>query len=142
MEPQQNVSVAGHPKNHLYIDIGVFVHNLFNQELLGSIIQLDWIIKIQAGGKPIHLSQIGPFHKALWHLPLLVNDYHYDENTITNLLPLAKLVDEYYIFCNTTIDNVIYVQSKDNGKYIQFQRDFKYSLCYMGISDANVGGHC
>ena len=65
LKPQQDVSVVGHPKNHLYIDSGESVHILFNRLLLGGLTQLDRVIKIQAGGKPIHLSQIGSLHKAL-----------------------------------------------------------------------------
>ena len=114
MEPQREISGAGHPKNRLYINNGVSVHIIFNQELLGGLIQLDWIIKIQAGGKPIHLSQTESLHKALRHLPLSINDYHYDENAIIILLLFAKLADEYYIICNTRIDDAIYVQSKDS----------------------------
>ena len=56
IEPEQDFSVAGHPKNCLYIDSGTFVHIQFNQELLGGLIQLDRVIKIQAGGRPIYLS--------------------------------------------------------------------------------------
>ena len=69
--------------------------------------ELDRVIKIQASGKPIHLSQIGSLHKALQHLPFPVNDYHYDKNEITNLLSFTKVADEYYIICNTRVDDVI-----------------------------------
>ena len=55
---QRLVSVAGYPKNHLYINSGASIHILFKRELLGGLIKLDRVIKIQAGGKPIHLSQI------------------------------------------------------------------------------------
>ena len=65
LTPQRLVSVAGHPKNRLYIDSGASVHILLNQELLGGLIKQDWIIKIQAGGKPIHLSQIRSLHNTL-----------------------------------------------------------------------------
>ena len=54
--PQHLASVAGHPKNRLYINSGASIHILFNKELLGGIVNLDKSIKIQAGGKPIHLS--------------------------------------------------------------------------------------
>ena len=81
---------------------------------------LDKSIKIQAGGKPIHLSQIGSLHKALRHLLLPVSTYHYSENAIANLLSFAKLAEDYYIICNTRIDNAIFVQSKDDGKYLRF----------------------
>ena len=56
LTPQRLASVAGHPKNRLYIDSGASIHILFNKELLGGIVDLDKSIKIQAGGKPIHLS--------------------------------------------------------------------------------------
>ena len=71
--PQRLASVAGHPKNCLYIDSGASIHILFNKELLGGIVDLNKSIKIQAGGKPIHLSQIGSLHQALRHLPLPVS---------------------------------------------------------------------
>ena len=99
--PQRLVSVAGHPKNHLFIDSGASLHIIFNRELLGGLIKLDRAIKIQAGGKPIHLSQIGSLHKVLRQLPLPVSACHYNENVIANLLSFSKLADEYYIICNT-----------------------------------------
>ena len=61
--PQRLGSVVGHLKNRLYIDSGASIHFLFNKELLGGIVNLDKSIKIQAGGKPIHLSQIGSYTK-------------------------------------------------------------------------------
>ena len=63
--PQRLSSVAGHPKNCLYIDSGASIHILFNKELLGSIVNIHKSVKIHAGGKPIHLSQIGSLHQAL-----------------------------------------------------------------------------
>ena len=56
LKPQQEVSLAGHPKNCFYISSSAFLHILFNRELLGGLIQLDQIIKIQAYDKPIYLS--------------------------------------------------------------------------------------
>ena len=44
--PQRLASVAGHPKNRLYIDSGASIHILFNKELLGGIVDLDKSIKI------------------------------------------------------------------------------------------------
>ena len=35
--PQRMTSVAGHPKNRLYIDSGASLHILFNKELLGNL---------------------------------------------------------------------------------------------------------
>ena len=58
-------SVAGHPKNRLYIDSGASLHILFNKELMGGLQDLDRPLKIQAGGKPIHMSQVGFLHQAL-----------------------------------------------------------------------------
>ena len=71
-----------------------------------------------------------------------MSTYHYSKNTIANLLSFAKLADNYYIICNTRIDNAIYVQSKDDGKYLRFQRDHKFDLYYMDISKANCDEHC
>ena len=58
-------SVAGHPKNRLYIDSGASLHILFNKEIMGGLQNLDSPLKIQAGGKPIHMSQVGSLHQAL-----------------------------------------------------------------------------
>ena len=57
--PQRVRSVAGHPKNRLYIDSGASVHILFNQELLEGIQDLDRPLAIAAGGKNFKLSQTG-----------------------------------------------------------------------------------
>ena len=135
---QRLISVARHQKNRLYINSGASLHIIFNRELLGGLIKFNRPIKIQAGGKPIHLSQIGLLHKALRHLPLPVSKYHYSENTIANLLLFAKIADDCYIICNTKVNDAIYVQSKDDGKYLRFQRDPKFNLYYMDISEANV----
>ena len=35
-----------------------------------------------------------------------------------------------------------YVQSKDDGKYLQFQRDHTFNLYYMDISKADGDEHC
>ena len=111
-------SVAGHPRNRLYIDSGASLHILFNKELMGELHNIDKPLKIQPGGKPFHIKQIGSLHQALRHQPLPVTAYHYNETAIANLLLFAKLADEYYIICNTRIDDGIYVQSKDDGNYL------------------------
>ena len=80
-----------------------------------------------------------------------MSTYHYSKNAIANLLSfaklvklakLAKLVDNYYIICNARIDNAIYVQSKNYGEYLRFQRDHKFDLYYMDISEADGDKHC
>ena len=111
-------SVAGYPKNRLYMDSGVSLHILFNKELLGELHNIDKPLKIQAGGKLFHIKQIESLHQALSHLPLPVISYHYSETAISNLLLFAKLADKYYIICNIRIDDVIHMQNKDNGKYL------------------------
>ena len=50
-----------------------------------------------------------------------------------------KLVDEYYIIFNMRVNNAIYVQSKDNRKYLLFQRDPNFNLYYM---DMKIEDHC
>ena len=65
LTPQRLASAAGHSKNRLYINSGVSIHILFNKELLGGVVNLNRPLKIHAGGKPIHLSQIGSLHQAL-----------------------------------------------------------------------------
>ena len=54
----------------------------------------------------------------------------------------AKLADEYYIICNTRTDDAIYVQSKDDSKYLQLQRDHNHILYYIDISEAELDEHC
>ena len=71
-----------------------------------------------------------------------MSTYHYSENAIANLLSFTKLADDYYIICNTRIDDAIYVQSKDDGKYLQFQRSHKFNLYYIDISEADKDEHC
>ena len=114
-------SVTGHSKNRLYIDNSASLHILFNKELMGELHNIDKPLKIQAGGKTFHIKQIGSLHQTLRHLSLPITAYHYSETAIANLLLFAKLADKYYIIYNTRIDNAIYVQSKNNGKYLQIQ---------------------
>ena len=75
--PQRMTSVAGHPKNQLYIDSGASLHILFNKELQGELHNIDKPLKIQAGGKPFQIIQIRSLHQALRHLPIPVTAYHY-----------------------------------------------------------------
>ena len=116
LDPRQKVNVAGYPKNQLYINNGSSIHIIFNWGLLGGLIQIDQVIKIQGDSKSIHLSQIGLLHKRLDHILLPVRKYHHNENVTTNMLSFAKLVNTYYITYNIMIDDAIYVQSKDNEK--------------------------
>ena len=111
-------SVAEHPKNRLYIHSGASLHILFNKELLGELYNINKPLKIQPGGKLFHIKQIGSLYEALRHLPLPVTAYYYSKTVIDNFLSFTKVADEYYIICNTRIDDAIYVQSKDNGKYL------------------------
>ena len=64
------------------------------------------------------MRQVGSLYQALRHLPLPVTTYHYSKTAIAKLLSFAKLADEYYIICNTRVDDAIYVQRKDDGKYL------------------------
>ena len=59
-----------------------------------------------------------------------------------NLLSFTKFTDEYYIMCNTRVNDAIYDQSEEGGKYLRFQRDPKFNLYYMNVSKANVEDHC
>ena len=90
---------------------------------------------IAAGGKNIRLSQIGSLHTALRHLLLPWDNYHYNDNAIANLLSFARLADDYYILCNTRIDDAIYVQSKEDGKYLCFQRCPRFNSYYIDIGE-------
>ena len=61
--PQRMTSVAGHPKNRLYIDSGASLHILFNKELLEELNDIEVLLKIQAGGKPFHIKKLNPYIK-------------------------------------------------------------------------------
>ena len=63
--PQHMTSVTGHPKNQLYIDRGASLHILFKKELMGELHNTDKPLKIQTGGKPFHIKQIGSLHQVL-----------------------------------------------------------------------------
>ena len=58
------------------------------------------------------------------------------------MLSFAKLADDYYIISKTRVDDAIYLQSNDDGKYLQFQRDHKFNLYYLYISEADGDEHC
>ena len=98
-------------------------------------------MNIAAGGKSIKLSQIGSLQTALRHLPLPKDNYHYDDIAIANLLSFARLADDYYIICNTRIDDAIYVQSKEDGKHLCFQRCPRFNLYYMDIGEGKLDGY-
>ena len=87
-----------------------------------GLIHLDRPIYIDDAGSNIRLSQLGSLHKELHHTSLPNENYHYGENAVANLLTFAKLANDYYIICNTRINDSIYMQSKDDGKYFRFQR--------------------
>ena len=46
------------------------------------------------------------------------------------------------LYVSQGVDDAIYVNSKDDGKYLQFQRDHKFNLYYIDISKANVDEYC
>ena len=52
------------------------------------------------------------------------------------------MADDYYILCNTRIDDAIYVQSKEDGKFLRFRRCPRYNLYYMDIGEGKPDGHC
>ena len=54
--PQRMTSIAGHPKNQLYIDNGASLYILFNKELLRELNNIDVPLKIHAGGKPFPMK--------------------------------------------------------------------------------------
>lgn len=109
-------SDAGHNRNRLYLDSGASVNIIFNRGLLGKLKSLLKPIKIAAAGKPMELKQVSSLHKALQHLPLPTEELYYKPTAIANLLSFAKIADEYYVICNTRIDDAKYVQSKSVPK--------------------------
>ena len=135
-------SCAGHPYNRLYIDSGASVHILFNDLILGKRSTLNNTVKIAAAGDPINLNEVASLHKAFAHLPLPTKDLYYEPGAIANLLSFARLADEYYIICNTRVDDAIYVQSKEDGKYLRFQRCRRRNLYYLDIGSDKLDGDC
>ena len=65
----------------------------------------------------------------------------YSETDIVNLLSFGKFADECYIIRDTRVDDVIQVQSKDDGKYLRFQRDHKFNLYYTDINEEDMDKH-
>ena len=89
---------------------------------MGKRNTLNETINIAAAGDCIKLNEVASLHKAFAHLPLPTKDLYYKPGAIANLLSFARLADEYYMICNTRVDDAIYVQSRDDGKYLRFQR--------------------
>jgi len=135
-------SHAGHNSNRLYLDSGASVNIIFNRGLLGKLKTLLKPIQIAAAGKPMELQQVSSLHKALQHLPLPTEELYYEPTAIANLLSFAKIADEYYVICNTRIDDAIYVQSKSDGRYLRFQRCTKNNLYYVDIGEGDIDGYC
>ena len=115
-------SIAGHPKHRLYLDSGASIHITFNKDLLNERYLLHKPMKISAAGKPLEIKEVSTLYKALKHLPLPKDNIYYEPEAIENLLSFARLADEYYIVCNTQINDAIYVRSKEDGKYLRFKR--------------------
>ena len=134
-------SVAGYLKNRLYLDSRASVHIIFNQELMQDIKDIDQSLVISAEGKAIKMSQIALLHNALKHLPLPNDKYYYNQYAIANLLSFGKIAEEYHIICNIQVDDAIYVQSKDDGKYLRFAKDKKNILYFLDISEGLIDGH-
>ena len=135
-------SSAGHHRNRLYLDSGASVNIIFNRGLLGKMKKLLTPIRIATASQPIELKEVSTLHKALQNFPLPTEDLYYKPTAIANLLSFAKMADEYYVICNTQIDDTIYVQSKDDGQYLRFQRCKKHNLYYLDIGQGDVDGFC
>ena len=135
-------SSAGHPSHRLYLDSGASVHILFCKEIMGKLHKLKTPLEISGADSTIHLKQYGSLHKAFQHLPLPTKELYYEPDAIANLLSFAKLADEYYIVCNTRVDDAIYVQNKTDGKYLRFQRCRRNNLYYMDIGQGEPDGYC
>ena len=131
MKPQRLKSVAGHPKNRLYIDSGASVHIIFNREFIDDLRTLTQPLEISAGGKSIQMKHVGKLCKGLQHLPLPIDEYYYDEFAIANLLSFSKIADEFHIICNTGVDDAIYIKNKNNNEYLRFERDKRNGLYYF-----------
>ena len=62
LEPRREANVTGYPNNQLYIDSGSSIP-IFNWELLGGLIQLDQVIKIQVDGKSIIYHKLDHYQR-------------------------------------------------------------------------------
>ena len=135
-------SVAGQPHNRLYLDSGASVHILFSDLILGKRTRLNETMKIAAAGDPLKLQEVASLHEAFRHLPLPSTELYYEPGAIANLLSFARLADEYHIICNTSVDDAIYVQSKDDGMYLRFERCPHRHLYFLDIGCDDVDGSC
>ena len=57
------ISVAGHPKNRLYMDSGASLHILFNKKLLEELNEIKVPVKIQAGSELFHIKKMDLYIK-------------------------------------------------------------------------------
>ena len=57
------------PNNHLYINSGASINNLYFKELLRELVKLDRTLKIKNGDKLIHILKVRSQH----HLILPIN---------------------------------------------------------------------
>ena len=70
--------------------------------------------------------------KALEHLSLPKDGYHFYPEEVVNLLLIALIIDEYRVAMDTEIDNAIYVFNND-GPYIKFSCTKRNVYCiYIG----------
>ena len=68
--------------------------------------------------------------------------YHYIKKTTSNVLPVAKIVNENYTIYNIRDGNAIYVWSKEYENDIQFPRDHKFTLYYIDINEVDMDKYC
>ena len=130
MTQQRLIIVDGDLKNRSYIDSGASISNPFKWNLIG--LSKFKLVMIQ-----FHLIQIRSQH----YLMLPTSTYHYSEHATSNVSPVLSLINEYYAIYNIRDDNTICVPSKEYGEHIQFPRDHKFNLYYMGINEADIDKH-
>ena len=93
---------------------------------MGGLQSIDRPLKIQVGGKTIHMSKIGSLHQALQHLLLSVSIYHYSETAIANLLS----------FANLQMNITLYITQELTTQYMFRTRKTVYSYNFKEIINA------
>ena len=134
MTRQSVFSVNRYPMNLSYINSRASINNIYIKELLTRLVKLNRTLKIHNGDEPIHILQI----RSQRHLMLPISTCHYSENIIPNVSLVARFVNEYHTIYITSKMTMQYVQNKEYGEHIQFPRDHKFNLYYMGINEADM----
>ena len=113
---------------------------MFNGDLLDVISTLHNPKGINAGGGNFQANQTGSLTKALYHLPLPKEGYHFHPDPVANLVSMSVVSNHHHIIMYTDVNNDIYVFHND-GRYIHFQQT-KRNIYSMHIGETAETEHC